>query len=87
MRPGKTPIQKTWFMTKSELARSPMTRLFDVPVGGLADEIAAEQQPRRDLVLFEMLGDLIAGEGRVRRGRRWGSRTSLGRSSAWPRAG
>ena len=48
-------------------------------IGRLADQVAAEQQPRRDLALFQILRDLVARERRAPAAPRSGSRTSSAR--------
>ena len=59
------PIQNTLRMTKSVLLQVADDAEFDVLIGGLAHQIAAEQQTRGDLVGLQLANQVIAIEGRI----------------------
>ena len=74
-------------MTKSVLRQLADDAVRDVAVGGLADQVAAEEQPRGDVRGPRGADEVVRVERALRAARRAGTRTSSGRCSGWPRAG
>ena len=63
--PGYTPIQNTLFITKSVVRQRASDAILAALVSWLPEEIAAEQQPRGDLLRFKSADQLFARKRRI----------------------